>query len=480
MFSKPKKSEPQLNSPFSRLGVLGLGSIESILLAALTTAEPLLLIGPHGTGKSYLLNRVAEALGLKSRHYNASLLNFDDLVGYPIPSANGALEYVRTPSAIWGAQAVFFDEISRCRPDMQNKLFPIVHERRVQGIELNDLVYRWAAMNPPRVDDDDPYAGSEPLDIALADRFALVVEMPQWESFSVAEQEAVIRSSGTSISAEDCAAFGELLQRCRQLWAAVRNESSVQLAIYVRVLIALLGRGGITLSPRRAGMILRNISAVHAAALTLKSEAKLEQSALDAVLHSFPQRAWGGAVEELKVIAAHREAWHAAQVEDTDPLRCAVLESDPLRRLALAAAAPSIPSPEYSTIVSDVLASLPTGAQHAVAMELFSSGCSDRLLAAVADQCSTLASLAAIPQSVHQWVNGKDRRHVVWQEIVATLARLPEGDPETQFATNLLCGLFSADELATPANVSAVLGSWKKTRESFRLPKALGRKKRAS
>ena len=79
---------------------------------------------------------------------------------------------------------MIFDEISRCRPDIQNKLFPIIHERRAQGILLDDLRYRWAAMNPPITEDDDKgYIGSEPLDPALTDRFAFVVNMPSWDRY---------------------------------------------------------------------------------------------------------------------------------------------------------------------------------------------------------------------------------------------------------------------------------------------------------
>ena len=117
------------------LGLIGMQSIEAPLLAALVTEQPLLLIGPHGTAKSLLLGRVASALGLTFRHYNASLLNFDDLVGFPVPAENRTLEYLKTPAAIWGAGAVIFDEISRCRVDIQNKLFPIIHERKVQGLD---------------------------------------------------------------------------------------------------------------------------------------------------------------------------------------------------------------------------------------------------------------------------------------------------------------------------------------------------------
>ncbi len=53
-------------SLLARLGVIGLESIEPIILAALVSAEPILLVGTHGTGKSFLLNRLCIALGLQS------------------------------------------------------------------------------------------------------------------------------------------------------------------------------------------------------------------------------------------------------------------------------------------------------------------------------------------------------------------------------------------------------------------------------
>ena len=71
-----------------------------------------------------------------------------------------APRFVSTPGSIWDAEFVFFDEISRCRADLQNKLFPIVHERRVAGIDLHKLQHRWAAMNPPAPASVDDLAGS--------------------------------------------------------------------------------------------------------------------------------------------------------------------------------------------------------------------------------------------------------------------------------------------------------------------------------
>ena len=154
------------------LGLLGWDKLEPVLLAALATEEPLLLIGRHGSAKSFLLERLAQALQLNFRFYNASLVNYDDLVGIPVPdAAQTALRYITTPTAIWDAEVVFIDELNRTRPDLQNKLFSIIHERRVQGVALEKLRYRWAAMNPPPGDDqeiDEIYLGAEPLDPALA------------------------------------------------------------------------------------------------------------------------------------------------------------------------------------------------------------------------------------------------------------------------------------------------------------------------
>ena len=181
------------------LGLLGWDKLEPVLLAALATAEPLLLIGRHGTAKSFLLERLAQALGLTDRFYNASLLNYDDLVGIPVPdAAQTALRYISTPTAIWDAEVVFVDELSRTRPDLQNKLFSIIHERRVQGIPLEKLRYRWAAMNPPPAagddadDDGDAYLGAEPLDPALADRFAFLLEVPGWAELTDAEKTELL------------------------------------------------------------------------------------------------------------------------------------------------------------------------------------------------------------------------------------------------------------------------------------------------
>ena len=113
------------------LGIEGWRHIEPCIVAALATESPLLLIGEHGTAKSLLLERLADALELQFRHYNASTINFDDLVGFPVPEKDH-IKYLRTPLDAWDAEVLFIDEISRCRIDMQNRLFSIVHEKKMQ------------------------------------------------------------------------------------------------------------------------------------------------------------------------------------------------------------------------------------------------------------------------------------------------------------------------------------------------------------
>ena len=146
-------------------------------LAALVSEDPLLLVGRSGNGKTFLLNTLTEALGLEHRHYNASLIAFDDLVGFPYPDeAHATVRFLETPATVWGAESVLVDEISRCKPEHQNRLFSLVHERRLQGLP-SEAPSRWAAMNPctTRPAGGEDYAGSEPLDPALADRFAVVL-----------------------------------------------------------------------------------------------------------------------------------------------------------------------------------------------------------------------------------------------------------------------------------------------------------------
>jgi len=291
------------------IGVYGFEPSAVVVLAALVTEDPLLLIGECGTGKTFLLNSLSEALGLEHRHYNASLIQFDDLVGFPYPSEDRLkVEYLETPATVWAAQSVLVDEISRCKPEHQNRLFSLVHERKVQGLSLDKLVYRWAAMNPAGLDSDSGYSGSEPLDPALADRFALLVEAPDWSGLDASARRRIADPSGEGAISDD----GGELARSLEIWKGVFRERIAQcpqpIVEYAVQVTSLLGNAGFRLSPRRSRMISRSLLA---ACIVSGSEA--DETVFRAVLDaSLPQKAWGAEIRPEAVAAAHTAAWDLA------------------------------------------------------------------------------------------------------------------------------------------------------------------------
>jgi len=333
------------------LGIAGWNELEPVVLAALSSEEPLLLVGSHGTAKSLLLERLATVLSLEFRHYNASLLNYDDLVGFPMPTEDRrALRFISTPAAIWGAEAVFLDEISRTRPDLANKLFPIVHEKRIQGIELTGLRYRWAAMNPPRVwrfeDDDDvpheEYTGSVALDPALADRFSFLVRVPGWFELDGVDRRKLMESGDRPPG--DTAGLRSLVAEARLRQAIHTEDAPNYLTDHFLSLSEHLAAGGIHYSPRRWATLRRIAIAIHGAREALvnfESNASYEvldwgDSLLLAVQCGDPRLPSGQPVDDEAILAAHRQVWEVSRMADDDPWKRILSEDAPLERFIAA------------------------------------------------------------------------------------------------------------------------------------------------
>jgi uncharacterized protein (DUF433 family) len=94
-----RASEP--GPKLADLGVYGFDRFETAILAALVTEDPLLLVGRSGTGKTFLLNTLSEALGLDQMAYLLTLANYCGVVR-PRPAA-GCLPMVRfvmTPRSV--------------------------------------------------------------------------------------------------------------------------------------------------------------------------------------------------------------------------------------------------------------------------------------------------------------------------------------------------------------------------------------------
>ena len=451
----------------SRLGLYGLQHLDAPVLAALATQTPMLLIGPHGSAKSALLERLATALGLTHRHYNASLLSFDDLVGFPVPEGDG-LKYLHTPATLWGAQSVFLDEISRCRPEVQNKLFSIIHERRVQGIVLEDLRYRWSAMNPPAgpdtLDEDDAYVGSVPLDPALADRFGFVLDLPAMEDLSPQARRQVIRSGLAAVAAVDGGFdLPALVEAGRYHAKACADRDAGWITHYTSALVAPLKQANLRISGRRAAMLAGNIAAVHGARKVLAKHGlgpqiegldALADSALCALRNGLPQRAQGKLVDAGEVASIHRQAVDTVTQAQADATLCRILdEAHPVRRVGMALEVldhdhTRIPRGTMSLLVTDALAAQDTQARWVLSQELL-----PRIAALDCVDVPTLELLAKPFVAQVDFENRDNLRHQIprsrvepFNTLVSTLDALDGADPEAVALGNLGAALYASDE----------------------------------
>jgi MoxR-like ATPase len=315
------------------LGVYGYDDVESVVIASLATGKPLLLIGKAGTGKSFLLNSLSEALGLEHRHYNASLIAFDDLVGFPYPEENGTgIRYIETPATVWSAESVLIDEISRCKPEHQNRLFSLVHERRIQGMKLERLRYCWAAMNPCSADQgvEDYYDGSLPLDQALADRFAFIVSVPDWDELEEGDRASVADPAGEEAQSTDNGRLRDVVARVREQLPAVSENHRKNVIAYSVAVANALKQKRIRLSPRRVRLLAGNLLALMAVH-DGKPSKRVFRLALQV---SLPQPAWGVNPDSSVIKAAHEIGWSQAFIDGSEKwLNDLLLESRPERRI---------------------------------------------------------------------------------------------------------------------------------------------------
>jgi len=386
----------------TRLGAYGFEKQETVLLAALVTEDPILLIGQSGTGKTFLLNTLSEALGLEHRHYNASLVSFDDLVGFPYPDeAKSEIRFLETPATIWSAESVLVDEISRCKPEHQNRFFSLVHERRVQGIALPKLRYRWAAMNPAGSDQGsgDDYAGSEPLDSALADRFSILVEVGDWSSLSREDQKRITDPSSEGVVANDGGALAKKVEGWRKRFVKELPRCPNGIVEYACTATSVLGDAGARISPRRARLLARSLLAA-----SLVHGGIDEKVFLDVLRVSLPQIAWDDRVPEEKIRAAHKVAWGSSFLEAAAKwVHLFHLEPRLDRKLALLVE--ECPDLDTGTLaIEQLLANEPKERQAAFALAVFPAAVQGALpigSEAIADLGRTAEKLLSVDGEIH-------------------------------------------------------------------------------
>lgn len=337
------------------LGIVGWDHQEPAILAALATKTPLVLIGAHGTAKSLLLQRLAEALDLNFRHYNASILNFDDLIGFPIPKGD-YIEYLRTPLDAWDAEAIFIDEISRCRVDMQNRLFPLIHERKLQGKSLEKLQYCWSAMNPSTND----YIGTSSLDVAFADRYHWLVHVPT--KMNVEDECAII--SGISPKRDAGESLHRIIASIRGQIQTIHVAFGHTLPAFLQSLRSILENAGFPFSLRRAHIIYQNTLSL----LATGRFTEISQAVHIALQYSLPQNVHSEA--PINAITKAIKLSSEFLKFSIDPVLKALLtERDILKRIAIC-----LKTKEEDLITATILdahASLEFGERLALSYQLF-------------------------------------------------------------------------------------------------------------
>lgn len=144
-----------------------------------------LLIGPHGVGKTSLVKNIFEANGLKvgddALIFSASTMDpWTDLIGIPYPTKSAKEEsevkYLK-PSHIneEKIQAIFFDEFNRSHKKIRNAVMELIQFKSINGRPFPNLKVIWAAINPD--DDENNTYDVEPLDPAQKDRFHIHITL---------------------------------------------------------------------------------------------------------------------------------------------------------------------------------------------------------------------------------------------------------------------------------------------------------------
>jgi len=165
-------------------------------------------------------------------------------------------------------------------------------------------------MNPCTADQGgvEDYSGSEPLDPALADRFALIVTAADWSDLSAEQQASIVAPSGEGRVTPRHPEWCQELQDWQDRFRKLVNACPPLVTKYVVTVVNALNGAGVRISPRRARLLARSL--VAATIVAERSSSAVFRSVLEC---SLPHATWGQAVEPAVIAAAHRAAWDASR-----------------------------------------------------------------------------------------------------------------------------------------------------------------------
>jgi hypothetical protein len=157
---------------------------EKLLDDWIRTSQNVLLVGPHGIGKTEQVLAAMKRNGIKYAYFSASTMDpFVDFVGVPrvVEDKTGRwLDFVRPKIfANNDVQVIIVDEFNRAPKKVRNALMEAIQFKSINGVPMPNLKMIWAMVNPH--DDEDTY-DVDRLDPAQEDRFQIKVVLPNGPS----------------------------------------------------------------------------------------------------------------------------------------------------------------------------------------------------------------------------------------------------------------------------------------------------------
>jgi|GEM_PF-7078165 len=148
------------------------------------TSQNVLLVGPHGIGKTEQVLAAMKRNSIKYAYFSASTMDpFVDFVGVPrvVEDKNGRwLDFVKPKVfANDDIQIIVVDEFNRAPKKVRNALMEAIQFKSINGVPMPNLKMIWAMVNPH--DEEDTY-DVDRLDPAQEDRFQIKVVLPNGPS----------------------------------------------------------------------------------------------------------------------------------------------------------------------------------------------------------------------------------------------------------------------------------------------------------
>ena len=208
-----------------------------------------ILIGPTGTGKTELVLKVADCLGIECSVYDmGSMMDpLTDLLGsHRLMNGNSVFDYAKFTKDIQEPKIILLDELSRAPLTTNNILFPCLDSRRSLPVEIADSNSKRAIPVHPdcvfiaTANIGSEYSGTNEIDAALMNRF-----VPLKLEYLDSKTEQKLICKRTNISTSDAEKIVMIMNEIRN--AYYNNEISKSVSTRESLLCGELIYDGFTI-----------------------------------------------------------------------------------------------------------------------------------------------------------------------------------------------------------------------------------------